>query len=283
MADRPDYRDDRSYRDRERHERPMTERAGDEVRSWFGDDEAARRRRMDELREERQNRDWSDRASNSAERAWDRARDTARDWTDRDRDGRRGLAEYADNDRPQSYSSYSRPFMRDDYNYAGDVSRYSNRDRGFGDTSRYATPDRYATSERYDTPDRHAESWPSRTTPYGTTHGWETANYSGRGPRGYQRSDDRIREDVCDRLTDDPRIDASDIEVNVKGGELTLSGSVRTRDEKRFAEDLAERLSGIREVNNNLKVKSSTEVLGTARSGASVLGLNDTPPPQSRK
>ena len=47
MADRWDYRDDRGYR--ERYERPMTERAGDEVRSWFGDDEAARRRRMDKF------------------------------------------------------------------------------------------------------------------------------------------------------------------------------------------------------------------------------------------
>ena len=52
---------------------------------------------------------------------------------------------------------------------------------------------------------------------------------------------------------------------------------------KRFAEDMAERLTGVREVNNNLKVKPTSEVLGTGRSGASVLGLHDTPPTQSRK
>ena len=39
-------------------------------------------------------------------------------------------------------------------------------------------------------------------------------DYAGRGPRGYRRSDDRIGEDVCDRLTDDPALDASGIEVH---------------------------------------------------------------------
>ena len=80
-------------------------------------------------------------------------------------------------------------------------------------------------------------------------------------------------------LIDDPRIDASDIEVHLKGGELTLSGSVRTREEKRLTEDLVERVTGVREVNNHLRVRPATEVLGTARIGASVLGLTDTPPP----
>jgi hypothetical protein len=94
-----------------------------------------------------------------------------------------------------------------------------------------------------------------------------------------RRGDERIREDVCDRLTDDPRIDASDIDIAVKDGEVTLSGGVRTRDEKRFAEDLIERISGVRDVNNNLKVKPADEVIGTARSGSSTLGLSDTPPP----
>jgi hypothetical protein len=265
MADRSHYRDDPNYRDRDRYERPITDRAGDEVRSWFGDDEAARRRRMDEVRDERHARDWSDRAAYSAERPWDRVRETARDWTDRDRDGRRGLAEFTDNDRASNYSSY-RSSHRDDWNR--DRDDYGNRERSFGDTSEYATADRYS----------YAAPWPDP----GTSRPWKGPNYAGRGPRGYQRSDQRIHEEICDRLTDDPRIDASDIEVAVQAGELTLTGSVRSRDEKRYAEDLAERLSGVREVNNNLKVKPASEIIGTARSGASVLGLNDTPPPQTQ-
>src|SRR5215213_2493467 len=64
----------------------------------------------------------------------------------------------------------------------------------------------------------------------------------GRGPEGYIRSDDRIREDVCDRLTDDPHIDASEIDVRVANSEVTLSGTVTDRTARRHAEDLAERI-----------------------------------------
>jgi BON domain len=82
--------------------------------------------------------------------------------------------------------------------------------------------------------------------------------HRGKGPRGYRRSDDRIREDVCDCLTDDPRIDASNIEVLVKECEVTLSGSVTSRGDKRRAEDLVESISGVRDVNNNLRVSVET-------------------------
>lgn len=78
--------------------------------------------------------------------------------------------------------------------------------------------------------------------------------HRGRGPRGYTRSDERIREDVCDVLTDHPMVDASDVEVAVKSGEVTLSGSVSSRAEKRLAEDIIENLSGVRDVNNQLRV-----------------------------
>jgi hypothetical protein len=83
--------------------------------------------------------------------------------------------------------------------------------------------------------------------------------FSGRGPRGYQRTDDRVREDVCERLTHDPWIDASDVEVTVRAGEVTLSGSVRDRADKRHAEDIAERAFGVREVHNNLRVTGGWE------------------------
>src|SRR3954463_11373521 len=77
----------------------------------------------------------------------------------------------------------------------------------------------------------------------------------GRGPRNYTRSGDRIREDVNDRLTDDWRVDASDIEVTVSGTEMTLSGTVASRDQRRRAEDIAESVSGVTHVQNNLRVK----------------------------
>jgi len=78
--------------------------------------------------------------------------------------------------------------------------------------------------------------------------------HRGRGPRNYQRSDERIREDVSDRLCDDSWLDAGDIDVKVKDGEVTLDGKVRTRTDKRRAEDIAEDVSGVKHVQCNLRV-----------------------------
>jgi hypothetical protein len=78
--------------------------------------------------------------------------------------------------------------------------------------------------------------------------------HQGRGPKGYQRSDDRLREDIHERLTDDATLDASEIEVEVKNREVILTGSVRSRTEKRRAEDLVEGVTGVAHVQNNLRV-----------------------------
>jgi osmotically-inducible protein OsmY len=87
----------------------------------------------------------------------------------------------------------------------------------------------------------------------------ERGRYSGKGPKGWQRSDDRIREDVSERLADHPHIDASEIEVNVNNGEITLSGTVEDRHAKRLAEDIAESVSGVRDVHNQIKVQHGQE------------------------
>lgn len=78
--------------------------------------------------------------------------------------------------------------------------------------------------------------------------------HRGRGPQGYKRSDERINEDVHERLTEDPHIDASAIVVAVSGGEVTLSGLVVSREAKHHAEHLVEHLSGVTHVQNNLRL-----------------------------
>ena len=83
-------------------------------------------------------------------------------------------------------------------------------------------------------------------------------NYRGHGPAGYTRTDERIREDVSERLTDDWAVDARKIEVAVSGGEITLNGTVTSRDQKRRAEDLAENVSGVKHVQNNLRVEQGS-------------------------
>ena len=80
-------------------------------------------------------------------------------------------------------------------------------------------------------------------------------DYRGRGPKGYKRSDARIQEDVNDRLADDAYVDASEIEVAVSAAEVTLTGSVDSRQARRRAEDIAEQVSGVSYVQNNLRVR----------------------------
>jgi osmotically-inducible protein OsmY len=103
--------------------------------------------------------------------------------------------------------------------------------------------------------------------------------HRGRGPKGYQRSDARILDDVNDRLTDDPHVDASEIQVSVSDREVTLSGFVNSRFEKRHAEDIAESVSGVAHVQNNLRVQQYADMgmggsmlSGTGDAGAGAAG-----------
>ncbi len=82
--------------------------------------------------------------------------------------------------------------------------------------------------------------------------------YRGKGPKGYTRSDSRIQEDVSDRLSDDGALDASDIEVSVSNGEVQLSGFVDSKWAKRRAEDCAEDVSGVTNVQNNIRVRAES-------------------------
>lgn len=88
--------------------------------------------------------------------------------------------------------------------------------------------------------------------------GYGRGGHRGKGPKGYTRSDDRIREDVNEKLWDDDYLDASNIEVEVSNGEVTLSGEVAERSAKRRAEDLAEDCSGVKNVQNNIRVGGET-------------------------
>jgi len=89
--------------------------------------------------------------------------------------------------------------------------------------------------------------------------GFLRGGFRGRGPRGYQRSDERIMEDVCERLADDDWVDAGDIEVTVAAGEVTLNGTAPQHAMKRRAEDIADSVSGVQHVQNNLRINREGE------------------------
>jgi len=76
-----------------------------------------------------------------------------------------------------------------------------------------------------------------------------------RGPRNWQRSDERIREDVCERLVALDDVDVSDVSVSVQQGTVRLTGSVVERSDKHRIEDVADDSIGVRDVDNQIRVR----------------------------
>jgi hypothetical protein len=93
--------------------------------------------------------------------------------------------------------------------------------------------------------------------------GWSGRRYErrfeNRGPKGYKRSDRRIMEDVCDDLMIDDRLDPSEVEVEVLDGTVILRGTVANRHEKYLAEDIADNVLGVNEVDNRLRISREAE------------------------
>jgi osmotically-inducible protein OsmY len=85
--------------------------------------------------------------------------------------------------------------------------------------------------------------------------GSQIGSHRGKGPKDYRPSDERLRENVCERLTDDPFIDATDIAVSAANGEVTLSGSVETRGMKYAVEDVIAEMAGVTAVHNSIRVR----------------------------
>lgn len=80
-------------------------------------------------------------------------------------------------------------------------------------------------------------------------------DHRGKGPKGYARSAERIREEVCEWLADDDLVDASEISVTCgEGGVLVLEGTVDSLQAKHRAEMIADQCTGVREVDSRLRV-----------------------------
>ena len=102
---------------------------------------------------------------------------------------------------------------------------------------------------------------------YDSQMGMGHSSFTGKGPKGYKRSDDRIKEEVCETLARNPRIDASDIEVKVEEACVTLSGTVESKEIKRAAEMAIENLSGVDDVKNEIRVKRADDSMFASSAG----------------
>lgn len=131
--------------------------------------------------------------------------------------------------------------------YDDERSEY-NRRRPYDPNYDFGQRQTYGRSSEYSWRDQEAEySSGQRHSQY------EQGPHFGKGPRGYRRSDQRIEEDINERLTQHPFIDATNIEVRVQSGEVVLSGTVDDRDAKRIAEDIVDSVSGVKEVQNQIR------------------------------
>jgi hypothetical protein len=192
---------------------------------------------------------------------WDQRRTWSQDWRGAGREDR-----FQEDRGREGYHAYPSQEGRDRERYDEDYPPRKQWDPGnYGDLDRQSRSDihgRRGVDEMgegrgyggYENPGM-AGGMPSRDQP-------QAGPYKGKGPKGYVRSDERIREDLCDRLTDDAQVDASDITVSVAKGEVTLDGTVASRAERRAAEDCAEACSGVSHVQNNLRIKESSGAAG---------------------
>jgi osmotically-inducible protein OsmY len=204
-------------------------------------------------------------------------------WRDDDRDesrrGPRAGQFYGPYDYPYPYGGASRQgwnsygWGNEDYRSSRDRDddhrgrgRWSDEDRGFFERAGDEVASWFGDDEAAHRRERDARM---------------AGQFRGRGPRNYSRTDERITDDINDRLTDDPYVDASDIAVTVRNGEVVLDGKVENRYAKRRAEDLAESVGGVRHVQNNLRYHERTAASSAGASAMAGLGNTETPAKQS--
>jgi len=90
------------------------------------------------------------------------------------------------------------------------------------------------------------------------------------GPKGYTRSDERIREDISERLMLADGIDSSEVTVSVKDGKVSLEGTVPTRGMKHAIEDLADYTAGVTDVDNRIRVERQGAASTGVQSGSGI-------------
>jgi len=140
---------------------------------------------------------------------------------------------------------------------------------GSGQSGYYGRDQEYRGGEERGLWDRASDEVSSWFGDEGAERRRQMDKHRGKGPKNYVRSEERIREDVSDRLSEDWRVDASEIEVTVSGSEVTLTGYVLDRDQRRRAEDIAESVSGVTHVQNNIRVRQSGQAETEGMSGSS--------------
>ncbi|MBX9696289.1 MAG: BON domain-containing protein [Cyanobacteria bacterium] len=238
MYNRDRYsRDEYSRWRRYGQERGWVEKTKDEISSWFGDEDAELRRRRDREEEE---------------------------WNDRERGGRGSYSDYGYGS-SSSYSQY-RPNDRQRHGWQDYESDVYNREQ------------RDVLGRSYQNPrDREYSGMANPLSPY---YGVDRFSYRKqqldkvrRNPRNYKRSDERISDDIHERIDRHLDLDAREVDIIVSNGEVTIKGTVQDREDKRLIEEVAEDVFGVKNVQNLLRVTPSEyQEIGALSSSTSTTG-----------
>ena len=184
--------------------------------------------------------------------------DTARDSRSRD-SGYRSSSEFRENQDRYGSSMRGDERQHEMNRYPHSYDEYDSRrdmeNRRFGASEGNGYLRDHSHEDYSESRELYRPSFEGSSSSYSPRSSRMASSFSGRGPKGYKRSDERIKEEVCDLLTRDQFIDAEDIEVEVRDGEVTLSGFVPDRRMKHMAEDCVERALGVKDVTNNIRLK----------------------------
>jgi hypothetical protein len=182
----------------------------------------------------------------SHQRGWD---DDRVDHTDRGQSNSGYDTRDADNARLRRHAEQHPDAAKDPH---GDHPRHARAAHG-GDPSRGWTGAQDGHQDTYGSAGYRQQGKRYRFDEAGDTAG-RAASFRGVRPRNYVRSDERLRELINEQLTD-ADLDASDIEVKVSDGAVTLEGSVGQRWMKHMAEDVVDACGGVTDIHNHLRVR----------------------------
>lgn len=209
-------------------------------------------------------RSFGSRVDQGIDRVTDDIRDIGRRMQDWGRETRREFQDHREGphygERYAAENEYDRGARYGQSNY-DDARRGYGRGSGYDGNYAYSGADDGRPSGGYSgagvgVPQRQQPyDWGSRDRTFTSGRETQTSPYVGKGPKGYKRSDDRIREEVCERLAWDGEVDASDIAVTVQNGEVMLEGTVETRRMKHRSEDVVDEIRGVIDVHNRLTVR----------------------------
>jgi osmotically-inducible protein OsmY len=142
-------------------------------------------------------------------------------------------------------------------------NQYSGRQYGQPQGQRYGQPSGSQYGQPYGQPYDSRYGQQFRQQPYGETR---TRRFT-TGPKGYQRSDERLKEDISERLMESHHIDSSDVSIEVRGAKVVLDGTVPSRHMKHAIEDLVDACPGVQDIDNRVRV--ANQMMRQGQSGQS--------------